>query len=106
MTYRSAADILAEADRRGMRRAFVVTALMLELEAVQGHLAYLGSVSSDEGSIYECGAFSDMGNDWLVVATETGAGTHPAQSAVSDAHRLFGGFEVQILVGIGGSPPA
>ena len=35
MTYRSAADILSEADQRGMRRAFIVTALMLELEAVQ-----------------------------------------------------------------------
>lgn len=47
MTYRSAADILAEADRRGMRRAFVVTALMLELDAVQRDLTYLGSMSSD-----------------------------------------------------------
>ena len=35
MTYRSAEDIKVEAARRGMRRAFVVTALLSEMEAVK-----------------------------------------------------------------------
>lgn len=83
MIYRTAADILAEADRRGMRRAFVVTAMMLEMEAVQSHIEHLGSVSGEDGAVYECGVFSDLGQDWLVVVTETGEGTHAALSAVS-----------------------
>jgi nucleoside phosphorylase len=103
MTYRKAEDILAEAEQRGMRRAFFVTAVLLEMEAVRGHLKPLGSVAGRDGAIYECGIFSDLGQDWLVVVTETGVGTHPAQSAVTYAHILFNSFEVQILVGIGGS---
>ena len=56
------------------------------------------------GTVYECGTFySDLGKEWLVVVAETGAGTHPAQTAVTYAHNLFPEFEVQILVGIGGS---
>ena len=39
----------------------------------------------------------------MEVVTETGQGTHAAQSAVTYANILFPGFEVQILVGIGGS---
>ena len=103
MTYRSADDILREADASGMRRAFVVTALLLEMEAVRGHLRPLGSVMGRDGAVYECGVFSDSGKDWLVVVTETGQGTHAAQSAVTYANILFPNFEVQILVGIGGS---
>ena len=38
-----------------------------------------------------------------MVVTETGQGTHAAQSAVTYANILFPSFEVQILVGIGGS---
>ena len=103
MTYRSAEDILQEADSSGMRRAFIVTALLLEMEAVRGHLRPLGSVMGRDGAVYECGVFSDSGKDWLVVVTETGQGTHAAQSAVTYANILFPSFEVQILVGIGGS---
>ena len=38
-----------------------------------------------------------------MVVTETGAGTHPAHSAVTHANILFPDFEVQIFVGVGGS---
>ena len=68
-----------------------------------GHLRPLGSVMGRDGEVYECGVFSDLGNDWLVVVIETGPGTHAAQSAVTHANILFPNFEVQILVGIGGS---
>ena len=104
MTYRTAEDILTEADRRSLRRAFFVTALLLEMEAVRGHLTQMGSVLGRDGAIYECGTFSDSGNDWLVVVTETGAGTHSAQGAVTYAHLMFGPFEIQVLVGIGVDP--
>lgn len=106
MSYRSADELLAEAARRGLRRAFLVTAVMLEMDAVRGHLVQLGSVIGRDGAVYECGVFSNFGQDWLVVVAETGAGTHPAQSTVTYAHVLFGGFEVQIFVGIGGSRKA
>ncbi len=103
MSYRTAADILKEADERGMRRAFFVTALLLEMEAVLAHLQPLGSVPGRDGAIYECGVFTDMGQEWLIVVVETGPGTHPAQAAVTNAHVMFGDFEVQLLVGVGGS---
>ncbi|WP_354081705.1 hypothetical protein [Constrictibacter sp. MBR-5] len=86
-----------------MRRAFFVTALLLEMKAVRAHLADLGSVQGHHGTIYECGSFSDRGQEWLVVVAETGAGTHNAHSVVAEAHNLFDAFDVQILVGVGGS---
>ena len=56
MSYRTLHDVLAEADKRGLRRAFFVTALMSEMEAVRGHLTDLCTVySSRDGSMFECG---------------------------------------------------
>lgn len=43
-----------------------------------------------------------MGQDWLIVVAESGAGTHPAQNTVTNAHIDFEP-ELQIFVGIGGS---
>jgi nucleoside phosphorylase len=103
MLYRTAAQVLEEAHARRMRRAFFVTALLLEMKAVRAHLTDMGSVQGRHGTIYECGSFSDRGQDWLVVVAETGAGTHNAHSVVAEAHILFDTFEVQILVGVGGS---
>lgn len=103
MNYRTADDILEEARKRGMRRAFIVTALLLEMKAVRAHLTDMGSVLGKHGTIYECGSFSDRGQDWLIVVAETGAGTHPAHNVVSDGHTTFGKFELMLLVGIGGS---
>jgi nucleoside phosphorylase len=103
MTYRSADDFKAEATHRGMRRAIVVTALPSEMEAVRGHLTELSKACSErDGTIFECGVFAELGEEWLVVV-ESGAGTHPAQSAATYAHTGFAPFEVQILVGVGGS---
>ena len=103
MTIRDAQDLKAEADRRGLRRALVVTALGLEMDAVRAYLTEPCSVIGGDGTVYECGVFSDSGQDWLVVVVETGAGTHPAQGAVQHAHFALGEFEVQLLIGIGGS---
>ena len=52
---------------------------------------------------YECGEFRFLGQEWLIVVSETGSGTHAAQSAVSHAHYAFAPFEVQIVTGVGGS---
>lgn len=103
MAIRDAQDLKREADGRGLRRVLLVTALGLEMDAVRAHLTEPCSVIGGDGSVYECGVFSEGGQDWLVVVVETGAGTHPAQSAVQHAHFLMGEFELQILVGIGGS---
>lgn len=103
MMYLSAIQVLERAQQRGMRRAFFVTALLLEMKAVRAHLTDIGSVQGRHGTIYECGSFSDRGQEWLVVVAETGAGTHNAHSVVAEGHILFDGFEVQILVGVGGS---
>lgn len=96
-------DLKDDADTRGLRRALIVTALGLEMDAVRAHLTEPSSVIGGDGTVYECGVFSAAGQDWFVVVVETGAGTHPAQSAVHHAHSIMGEFEVQILVGVGGS---
>lgn len=57
----------------------------------------------DDGSVAELGLFNHMGDEWLVVVTETGAGNHPAHSNVHYTHRKLGPFELQILVGVAGS---
>ena len=104
MSYRTADDIKAEAAQRGMRHAFVVTALLSEMNAVRGHLTeHCSAYDPRDGTIFECGVFTDKGQQWLVMVVETGPGTHPAQSAVTHAHTMFGPFEIQILVGVGGS---
>lgn len=85
----SVEEVLKEARRLNLRRALIVTALDLELQAVLAHLTYLASVKGRDGVIYECGVFHDVGQDWLVILAETGAGTHPAQSVVTNAHIHF-----------------
>ena len=42
------AEILADADTRGLRRALVVTALPIEMSAVRAHLTDLGASSGRE----------------------------------------------------------
>lgn len=95
-------QVRAEAARRKLRIALVVTALDLELQAVVAHLTPYASVKGRDGAIYECGFFHDLGQDWLVIVAETGAGNHAAQSAVTNAHIQFDP-ELQIFVGVGGS---
>jgi nucleoside phosphorylase/adenylate kinase family enzyme len=95
-------EVREEAARRNLRLALIVTALDLELQAVVAHLTPLASVLGRDGAIYECGLFHDVGQDWLVIVAETGAGTHPAQGVVTNAHIHFEP-EVQIFVGVGGS---
>jgi nucleoside phosphorylase len=98
----SAAEILAEARQHKLRLALFVTAFDLELQAVLPHLKPVASVKGRDGAIYECGTFHDVGQDWLVIVAETGAGAHPAQSIVTNAHMHFEP-EIQIFVGVGGS---
>ena len=98
----SVEEVLAEAKRRKLRIALLVTALDLELQAVLAHLEPLASVKGRSGSIYECGVFSDLGQGWLIVVAETGAGTHTALSTVTIANGHFDP-EIQIFVGVGGS---
>lgn len=103
MTYRLPEEVLEEAEWRGWRKALFVTAIASEMAAVRSHLTQLCSTPGGDGSIYECGLFHDSGEDWLIVVAETGPGTHATQSVVTYAHMALGGFEVQILVGVGGS---
>lgn len=97
------AEILKDAEARGLRKALVVTALDMEMSAVRAHLAHLGSCQAGDGNIVEIGQFSAPGDEWLVVVTESGAGTHAAQSAVTYASVDFGPFEVMLFVGVAAS---
>lgn len=95
-------QVREEAAKRNLRLALIVTALDLELQAVIAHLIPLASVKGRDGVIYECGVFHDVGQDWLVIVAETGAGTHQAQAVITSAHMQFEP-ELQIFVGVGGS---
>ena len=103
MTFQSPAEILADADARGLRRALVVTALPIEMRAVRAHLEDLASSSGRDGTIYECGQFTAEGAEWLVVVAECGPGNHPAHSVVTHAHTDLGEFEAVLFIGIAGS---
>ncbi len=51
MSYRSSTDILAEADARGLRRALIITALPIEMQAVRAHLRHLASCLGYDGRV-------------------------------------------------------
>lgn len=87
----------------GLPRALIVTALPLEMAAVRVHLEDLGAVAIPGGPICECGRFSDPSGDWLVVAVESGRGNGRAQSTAERARHGFRDFDVQLMVGVGGS---
>ncbi|MFS0738685.1 hypothetical protein ABC347_16680 [Sphingomonas sp. 1P06PA] len=102
MALQGIGELLSEAKAWGWRTALVLTALDLELQAVLAHLVDVKSVVGRDGTIYECGIFRDVGQEWLVVLVETGAGNHAAQNAVTNAHILLEP-DLQIFVGVAGS---
>lgn len=95
-------ELLAEADRKGMRKALVVTAIALELEAVRAELKNVGSVITPAG-VFEFEQFTASGQEWLVVTGECSAGNLPAMAFITTAIQRFGPFEVIIFVGVAGS---
>lgn len=102
------AEVLAEADLAGRRRALIVTALPMELQAVRAHLFPVARCVS-EGKSYYCGEFVGRPNGkgsadpWLVVVAASGMGTHYAMRTSLKALGLFGPFEAHMFVGIAGS---
>ena len=104
LAYRDIADVLEEAEKRGVRRlALLLTPLALEMDAVLAHTDKVGSCRGWKGTIYECGMVRGMAGKWLAIVARTGAGTHNAQGAAETAYRDFEGFDLQIVVGVAGS---
>lgn len=99
----SKGQLLTYAQEHRLRRVLVVTALPIEIQAVRAHVKPLTSILGRSGTIYECGQFSGVGEDWLVVVAESTAGTHPAQGIVTNAHIDFDAFELVAFVGVAGS---
>jgi nucleoside phosphorylase len=95
-------DLLADAKTKGWRTVLILTAIDPELQAVLAHLSDVSSVKGRDGTIYECGIFGQVGQEWLVVLVETGPGNHEAQNAVTYAHIEFKP-DLQIFVGVAGS---
>lgn len=103
MTRLTPRELLDDAANTGRRRALILTALPLEMEAVLDHLIEVGSTRGDAGAVYEAGLFRDSDEEWLIVVNVTGPGTHPAEMAAIAAHYDFGGFDMQMFVGVAGS---
>jgi nucleoside phosphorylase len=103
MVFRTPADIAADAEVRGLRRALIVTALKPEMQAVRAHLTHLVSSSGRIGTVYECGRFTAEGEDWLIVVAECGPGNYAAHSVVTNALIDFPGCELVLFSGIAGS---
>ena len=99
MTDLTPRELLDDAANAARRRALIVTALPLEMDAVLDHLTHVGSTRGDAGTVYEAGLFRDADEEWLIVVCVTGAGTHPAEMAATDAHYDFDGFGVQKFSG-------
>lgn len=99
--YVTAEAVVAEC--RDLPKVLIVTALPLELGAVMAHVEDIGSVAISRGPICECGRFRDPSGDWLVVVVESGPGNAPAQSVAERVRRDFRDFDVQLMVGVGGS---
>jgi len=70
-----------------MRRAFIVTALMLELEAVQSHLTYLGSVSGEDGSTYGIAKKVRREKTWRLRIRDPQGGVLPPRDATRSPTR-------------------
>ena len=103
MTEVTPRELVDQAANAGRRRALIITALPLEMEAVVEHLADADSTRGGGGAVYETGRFSDANEEWLIIVSVTGAGTHPAEMAAIDAHHDFDKFDVQMVVGVAGS---
>jgi nucleoside phosphorylase len=106
MTFLTAKELTARADARGLRRALIVTALQMEMDAVRAHLTHVGSCVDRVGNVYEVGEFSGPSADWLVIVAESGAGTHTAQNVVTYAHNEFEHFDLMLFSGVAGSRKA
>jgi nucleoside phosphorylase len=96
-------DILAQAERRGLRRVLVVTAIALEMRSVRAHLAAGGDKTLRNHQIVELGIFSSNGEDCLVVVAESRAGNLEAQASVIYPAQEFGQFDMILFVGVAGS---
>ncbi len=103
MTFLTPLDILSSVPAGKFRRALFVTALPEEMQAVLAHVNGLGSVVGRKGIIYECGEFSGIGENWLVIVVQGVAGNQSAQQIVSFAHYDFDSFDVLFFVGVGAS---
>ncbi|WP_162238073.1 5'-methylthioadenosine/S-adenosylhomocysteine nucleosidase, partial [Rhizobium sp. Leaf311] len=103
MTSRTANEIFADADQRGLRRVLIVTAIALEMRAVRAHLEALGDKTLRNHQIVELGSFSSDGEDCLVVVAESRAGNLEAQASVIYPAQECGPFDMIIFVGVAGS---
>ena len=99
----SADEIFAEADRRGMRRVLIVTAIALEMRSVRAHLNAAGDKTLRNDQIVELGIFSSDGEECLVVVAESRAGNLEAQASVTYTAQECGPFDMIVFVGVAGS---
>jgi nucleoside phosphorylase len=85
------------------RRALVITTVVHESRAVRSHLSDVEFVTGSNGTMYQFGTFSDPAGDWSVVHAICQAGNVDAAVTASGAYNDFGGFHLQIFVGVAGS---
>ena len=85
MPYRSADEVLEAAGGTGTRRVLILTALSREMAAVLPHVTHIGSTRIFDGTVCECGLFSDEGEELLVVVAETGQGNLRANAVAVTA---------------------
>ncbi|RWC69651.1 MAG: AAA family ATPase [Mesorhizobium sp.] len=103
MTTQSADEIFTEADRRGLRRVLIVTAIALEMRSVRAHMQAVGDKTLRNHQIVELGIFSSEGEDCLVVVAESRAGNLEAQASVIYPAQECGPFDMIVFVGVAGS---
>jgi nucleoside phosphorylase len=81
-----------------MPRAVILTALLLEYQAVRAHLNCLQERTHPQGTIYERGTFTANGQTWDVGIVEIGAGN---TGAALEAERAITYFSPDVILFVG-----
>jgi nucleoside phosphorylase len=79
-------------------RAVILTAILVEYNAVRGHLSNLEEEIHPQGTVYERGKFNANGKVWEVVIGEIGAGN---SAAAMEAERAISHFNPNVILFVG-----
>lgn len=100
--FRTPADVREEFQAHP-RRALILTTVIYESNAVGAHLTGAEILIGANEQPYEYGRFVDPAGDWMIVHVLTPQGNVDTSLVASAAYQAFGGFHVQMFVGVAGS---
>ena len=82
----------------GLPRAVILTAIPVEYQAVRAHLTQIHEELHPQGTVYERGIASSLGQSWDVMISEIGAGN---PTAALEAERAIQFFQPTVILFVG-----